>query len=154
MVGGKQIVKDPKTKSGIREINIPHFLTLRLKELKADQTRYRLSIGDRWQGEDWVFTQADGRMMNYSTPYSTFQDTLKRYNEGKPEEDQLPLIPFHGLRHTSATVLIANHADIKTVQNRLGHAEASTTMNIYAHALQETDKKAAALLENALVKQA
>lgn len=154
MVGGNQIVKAPKTKSGIRDVNIPHFLTLRLKELKAEQTRYRLSIGDRWQGDGWIFTQADGRMMNYSTPYSTFQDTLKRYNEGKPEDQQLPVIPFHGLRHTSATVLIANHADIKTVQNRLGHAEASTTMNIYAHALQETDRKAASLLENALTKQA
>ena len=92
--------------------------------------------------------------MNYSTPYHVFQDLLTRHNAGKPEDQQLPMIPFHGLRHTSATILIANHSDIKTVQARLGHAEASTTMNIYAHALQETDRKAAATLENVLIKQA
>lgn len=92
-------------------------------------------------------------MMHYGTPAHSFRDTLLRYNEGKPEDQQLSLIPFHGLRHTSATLLIAAHQDIKTVQSRLGHAEASTTMNIYAHALQESDQKAPALLENALVKQ-
>lgn len=154
VAGGKQICKTPKTKSGNRTVSIPHFLTMRLKEWKTAQLRYRLSVGDYWTDNNWIFTQDDGRMMNYSTPYHIFHDALNRYNEGKAERDQLPLIPFHGLRHTSATILIANHADIKTVQNRLGHAEASTTMNIYAHALKETDKKAAFLLENALSKHA
>ena len=64
------------------------------------------------------------------------------------------MIPFHGLRHTSATLLIAAHQDIKTVQSRLGHAEASTTMNIYAHALKESDRKASDALENILAKEA
>lgn len=41
-------------------------------------------------------------MMSYSTPYEAFQDAIRRYNDGKAAEDQLPLIPFHGLRHTSA----------------------------------------------------
>lgn len=154
VVAGQQIIKAPKTGSSIRAISIPHFLTLRLKEWKTEQLRYRLSVGTYWKGNDWVFIQDDGRMMNYSTPYHIFQEALKRYNDGKPEDQQLPLIPFHGLRHTSATILIANHADIKTVQSRLGHAEASTTMNIYAHALRETDKKAASLLENVLSNQA
>ena len=96
-----------------------------------------------------VFTRANRWMTNCSTPYSNLQDTLKRYKEGKPEEEQPPMIFFHGLCH----ILIANHADIRTVQNRLGHAEASATLNIYAHSLQESDQKAAALLENAPVRQ-
>ena len=154
VVKGEQIVKCPKTKTSNRTVSIPHFLTVRLHDLRQDQLRYRLSVGSYWQGEDWIFTQDNGKMMHYGTPAHAFRDTLLRYNEGKPEEQQLPLIPFHGLRHTSATILIANHSDIKTVQARLGHAEASTTMNIYAHALQETDRKAADTLENALVKQA
>ena len=86
-------------------------------------------------------------MMNYSTPYQALQNTIARYNQNKPPEQQLPRIPFHGLRHTSATLLIANHQDLKTVSTRLGHAQASTTMNIYAHALQESDRKAADALE-------
>lgn len=91
-------------------------------------------------------------MMSYSTPYATFQDAIDRYNAGKEPADQLPHIPFHGLRHTSATLLIAAHQDVRTVSNRLGHAQASTTMNIYAHALKENDRTASNALENMLRK--
>lgn len=93
-------------------------------------------------------------MMSYSTPYEAFQDAIRRYNDGRAPEQQLPLIPFHGLRHTSATLLIASRQDVKTVSSRLGHAQTSTTMNIYAHALQESDRKAADALENLLAKEA
>ena len=92
--------------------------------------------------------------MSYSTPYSAFQDTITRYNADKKPGTQLPSIPFYGLRHTSATLLIASKQDLKTVSSRLGHAQTSTTMNIYAHALQESDRKAATALENMLLKQA
>lgn len=154
VVAGKQLTKEPKTKSSFRTVAIPHFLTQRIKHMKTERTRYRLSLGDYWQGGNWLFIQDNGVQMNYSTPYQTLHDTLTRYNAGKKLEDRLPMIPLHGLRHTSATLLIASHQDIRTVSSRLGHAQASTTMNIYAHALQETDRKAADALENMLVKQA
>lgn len=77
---------------------------------------------------------------------------LKRYNAA--HEDQLPVIPFHGLRHTSATLLIAAKQDVRSVSSRLGHAQTSTTMNIYAHALQEADQRAANALETMLAKRA
>ena len=155
VVAGKQLTKEPKTKTSFRTVAIPHFLTQRIKQMKTERTRYRLSLGDYWRGgENWLFIQDNGLQMNYSTPYQALHDTLTRYNAGKKPEDQLPMIPLHGLRHTSATLLIASHQDIRTVSSRLGHAQASTIMNIYAHALQETDRKAADALENMLVKQA
>ena len=154
MVAGQQITKAPKTKNSRRVVSIPHFLTQRLKALKAARIKYRWDLGDYWQGAEWVFIQDNGKQMSYSTPYSAFQDAIDRYNTGKPVVDQLPAIPFHGLRHTSATLLIAGKQDVRTVSSRLGHAQASTTMNIYAHALQETDRKAAVTLEKMLVKQA
>lgn len=154
VVAGEQITKAPKTKNSRRVVSIPHFLTQRLKALKTARIKYRWELGDYWQGAEWVFIQDNGKQMSYSTPYSAFQDTIDRYNAGKPVADQLPAIPFHGLRHTSATLLIAGKQDVRTVSSRLGHAQASTTMNIYAHALQETDRKAATALENMLVKQA
>ena len=46
-------------------------------------------------------------MMSYYTPYSALQDLLRHYNANKNETDKLPMIPYHGLRHTSATLLIA-----------------------------------------------
>lgn len=154
VVAGQQVTKCPKTKTSRRTVAIPHFLTLRLKALKVERIKYRLSLGDYWQGAEWVFIQENGKQMSYSTPYSAFHDTLVRFNEGKKEANPLPLIPFHGLRHTSATLMIASKQDVRTVSARLGHAQASTTMNIYAHALQETDRKAVAALENMLVKHA
>jgi integrase len=53
-----------------------------------------------------------------------------------------------------ATLLISTNADIKTISKRLGHAQTSTTMNIYAHALEEFGPKAARALEDLLEKQA
>lgn len=154
VVNGKQIVKEPKTKNSRRTVTIPHFLTLRIKELQRERLRYRLSLGDYWKGDNWIFIQLDGKQMGYSTPYSAFHDALVRHNETAKPEEQLPLIPFHGLRHTSATLLIAGKQDLRTVSSRLGHAQASTTMNVYAHALQESDKRAANALEDMLTKQA
>lgn len=152
IVDGKPICKAPKTKTSHRSISIPHSLTERLAQLKKSQDEFRSQVGDYWQGENWIFTQENGKMMNYSTPYQALQDTIVRYNNGKPTDQQLPRIPFHGLRHTSATLLIASQQDVKTVSKRLGHAQTSTTMNIYAHALQESDRKAADALETLLKK--
>ncbi len=152
VVAGQQTTKVPKTKKSRRVVSIPHFLTERLHRLHLERLRYRLSLGDYWQGAEWVFIQANGKQMSYSTPYSAFQDIIARHNA--VEQMQLPAIPFHGLRHTSATLLIANKQDIRTVSSRLGHAQASTTMNIYAHALQEIDRKAVNTLEDVLRKHA
>lgn len=59
---------------------------------------------------------------------------------------------FHELRHTQATLLIGNGADIKTVQHRLGHSSASLTMNIYAHAIAQNDRGAAEAISGILHK--
>ena len=54
---------------------------------------------------------------------------------------------FHSLRHTNASLLIAAHAPITTVSGRLGHAQTSTTLNIYVSAIQSADPAAADALE-------
>lgn len=152
VVDGKQVCKAPKTKNSRREVSIPRFLTDRLHNMMVEQTKTKESLSAYWKGNNWLFTPSDGSMMSYSTPYATFQDAIDRYNADKEPADKLPHIPFHGLRHTSATLLIAAHQDVRTVSNRLGHAQASTTMNIYAHALKENDRTASNALENMLCK--
>ena len=154
VVDGKQIIKEPKTKNSRRVVSIPWSLTQRIKSMKIDRTRYRLSVGDYWQGKDWLFIQDNGSQMSYYTPYSTFRDTIERYNKDKRQSEKLPLIAFHGLRHTSATLLIAGNQDAKTVAARLGHAQTSTTMNIYVHALKESDNAAVDAIEAVLKKKA
>ena len=59
-------------------------------------------------------------------------------------------LKFHELRHTQATLLLASGEDLKTVQARLGHAKASTTLDMYAQAIPEKDKEAAQVIHNLL----
>ena len=93
----------------------------------------------------FVFSRADGYYMHKDSPYQRFKDTLKRYNE--THEDKLPDIRFHGLRHTMATLMISQGEDIKTVSSRLGHADTSTTLDIYTHAIKQRDREASNNLE-------
>ncbi|MDW7652474.1 MAG: tyrosine-type recombinase/integrase, partial [Bacillota bacterium] len=59
----------------------------------------------------------------------------------------LPHLNFHGLRHTSTTLLIGQGVHAKTISSRLGHSNISTTMDIYAHHLKSADKEAADKLD-------
>ena len=63
----------------------------------------------------------------------------------------LPVINFHVLRHTNATLLIGQQIDVATVSARIGHAQITTTYNFYVHPLKSNDKKAENVLENLLV---
>lgn len=54
-----------------------------------------------------------------------------------------PETSFHTLRHTHATMLIANGVDMRTVQERLGHANVATTLSLYAHVVPGRDQAAA-----------
>ncbi len=68
---------------------------------------------------------------------------LERIQQGQ----KLPPLPFHGLRHTSITMLIAQGIPLPNVSRRAGHATTSTTANIYAHVLKNADKEAAEKLD-------
>ena len=154
-VNHEQIAKLPKSKSSIRTVVVPDAIMKLAERYKKEQLEYRISLGDQWKGNNYLFIQSDGKQMNLSTPNHTFHDIIDKYNAGiKKDEQPLPHIPLHGLRHTSATFLISENIDIKTVSVRLGHAQTSTTMNIYAKALKKLDQKASNALDNLLIKKA
>lgn len=154
-VNGKPITKTTKTNSSIRKISVPASVMALAKEYEKEQLQYRLTLGSQWQGNNYIFIQWNGCQMHPDTPYKTFKRIIKRYNSSiKNECEMLPDIPLHGLRHTSATLLISQNVDVKTVSNRLGHAQTSTTMDIYSHALKKMDEQAAIVLDDLLVKKA
>lgn len=72
-----------------------------------------------------------------------FADFLKKHD--------LPSITLHSLRHTNASLLIANGVNLATVSKRLGHASTAITAQIYTHAIQEADAYAADAIDNILL---
>ena len=82
--------------------------------------------------------------MSPSTPLNRLKKLLDRLG--------LRQVSLHSLRHTSATLLIQQGVNVRTVSSRLGHSQTSTTMNIYAHQLQSADAAAAEALEIAIEK--
>ena len=136
--GGKATEKEPKTKHSFRTISIPEHLCQVLLDYKRWQDRHKLLMEDEWKEFDYVFTEEDGHVMNPHTPTKQFDHFLKRH--------EFRHLKFHGLRHTSATLLLSQGCDIKTVSARLGHSDLETT-NIYVHALEEMDRGAADTLD-------
>lgn len=122
-----------------------------VKTYRKEYLQLKLRLGDAWEGDNFVFIQWNGLQMHPSTPYGEFKKIIRWYNDSvKKEEEKLPDIPLHGLRHTSATLLISQNVDVRTVGGRLGHAQTSTTMNIYSHFLKRADEAASDALENLL----
>ena len=113
-----------------------------LKEYRKWQIEQRFKAGSEWIDTDRLFTQWNGLPIYPDTVTDWFSKFIKR--------NDLPYVTLHSLRHTNATLMIAEGMDVCVVSKRLGHASSSTTLNIYAHALQSKDKVAADSLENVL----
>ena len=116
-----------KTKSSLRTLP----LVLQFKELllrkKAEQEEYRKVCGKSYNREylDYVCVNPLGERMKCSYLTNAFPRFLER-NGMRP-------IRFHDLRHSCASLLLANDVPMKQIQEWMGHSDFSTTANIYAH---------------------
>lgn len=137
-------VENTKTDSGNRIISIPTNLTDLLKEYKTWQDEEKAKWGDKWVETNKLFTKENGEPIFPDTPSQWFNRFIKRHN--------LPPLTFHQIRHTNASLLIAQGVDPATVSKRLGHADVSVTLKTYTHAIKEHDREAADKLGNLLDK--
>lgn len=152
------VIKPPKNAGSRRVIKLPEAVFALLKEYRSAQLQNRLKLGDHWPqhieahnmaGEavtldnDMIFTADSGQPVN--------PDSVTAWLSKFCRKKGLPAIHPHSLRHSNASLLIASGTDIRTVGNRLGHADANTTLRIYSHMIASADAKAAADLENALL---
>lgn len=139
--GGRYYIA-PSTKSGKpRTIEPPPVAFEYLRAERVKQLENRLKAGPLWSNpDDLVFTDETGKHYAIFTFYKRFKAIAASI--GRP--DARP----HDLRHTTATVAIASGADIKSVQDLLGHATASFTLNVYAHTSEQMMKDTAARMQN------
>ena len=135
--------KVPKTESSIREIAIPEFIVSLLEEYKLWYEEQKSIYSELWTNSDRLFVQADGKPMHPSTISKWFVKYVGQIG--------LPVINFHGLRHTNASLLVAQNIDIAVISARLGHAQISTTLDFYVYPLLSHNRKAGYALENLLL---
>ena len=135
--------KTPKTESSIREIAIPEFIISLLEEYKLWYEEQKSIYVELWTNSDRLFVQSDGKPMHPSSISKWFVRYVSTIG--------LPVINFHGLRHTNASLLVAQNVDIAVISARLGHAQISTTLDFYVHPLLSHNRKAGYALENLLL---
>ena len=133
------ITKEPKTESGNRVITISEMLSGLLKALKSEQKLAQFSMGSKWIDSGYVFVGDNGEPMHPHRPYKWFVNFLEKNN--------LPKITFHALRHTNASLLLAEGTDIVTLSGRLGHADKNVTLNVYSHLLKSKEKQASSKMD-------
>lgn len=130
----------PKTDTSGRVLRLSASAMAVLQEYKQWQDAQRCALGADWEDQDGrIFTN------NHGAPI--FPDTVTRWFAKFVQRSGLPKISVHSLRHTYATLMIDNGVPIVTVAHQLGHAQASTTANIYAHAIASAQAKAAATFD-------
>lgn len=134
LVGHGVSEKVPKTETSKRNITIPNYCLNILKKLRSYNLTKRLLLGNKYTINDNVFVTDTGNIMHPDTITSWFQDFL--------EKNKLRKIRFHDLRHTSATILLSEGINIKSVSKQLGHNNISIT-NRYVHALESANKQIA-----------
>jgi integrase len=96
-----------------------------------------------WQEQRLVFSSAVGTPLWGGTLNRTFKSTLQR--AGLPKGTR-----FHDLRHTCATLLLMQGVHARFVQELLGHADISLTLNVYSHVLPDMGDAAAETMDAAL----
>ena len=144
----KGLYEDSTKTKQMRIVTIPAETMELLREYKVWHDAERASYGlmwqraqcekdkekeRRWYGSDFLFIQAGGWPVHPGSINSWLRDFAK--------EHSLPPIHPHKFRHTQASVLIYNGADLASVAKRLGHAQISTTSNIYTHAIKDADAR-------------
>lgn len=136
-----QIV-DSKSDAGKRIVSLDEKTVGHLARWKEMQGRLMASIG---------MAQSDGTPVICSCTFGKFEvHNFETWWRKFRKDNGFDGLKFHELRHTQATLLLAQGVDVKTVQARLGHSNASLTLNWYAHAVPENDEKAARLIGSLL----
>lgn len=138
-----QVINPPKTKKSMRKIIMDQKTMDYLYKWKMEQRKQMLNYGfNTLNKKQMLFTTRNNTMLPLSAPSKWLKLVIAKYD--------LPSIKIHGFRHSHASALFASGATIKEVQERLGHEDAQTTLNVYTHVTSNQNKDVVVKLESYL----
>lgn len=146
-VDGKSVIISEdraKTKSSLRSLPLVGHFREKLLELKEQQKENKRICGNcySYDYDGYIFVDAMGTIFNPNAVTENFSKILRR--------NGLRHIRFHDLRHSCASLLLANDVPMKQIQEWLGHSDISTTANIYSHLDYKSKITSANVMDNVL----
>ena len=140
---GRVILGEPKTKKSRRTVHLTGAASRALEEHLERQLKVMERLGDLYRDQGLVFTTEVGTPINPS-------NLRKRSFAPLLQKASLPRLRFHDLRHTCATLLLSKNIHLKYVQELLGHATVSITLDTYSHVLPGMGNQVADAMEDVL----
>lgn len=135
-IGATVYQETPKSIAGHRTISLDSQTINALKQQKARQAQEKLALGGGWlDSQGHVVTEPDGSLVDPHRLSQRFQAILKRHD--------LPKIRLHDVRHSYVVAARRAGVDVKTVSQRIGHADVNVTLTVYDHVFNEDDVQAA-----------
>lgn len=140
-VNGQLSISEPKTARSRRVIPLPQVCVDALTAHRARQCEERHAAAV-WPHPELVFTTSVGTPIEPRNLVRHFQQTCERTGIGKYR--------FHDLRHTCASLLLAQGVEPRVIMDTLGHSVISTTLNLYTHVMPATQREAANRMDEML----
>ncbi len=141
-VNGKLREVETKTQKSRRTLNLPQVAISALLRHRAKQEQERQFAGERWRETAYLFTTTVGTALDGSTVTHRFQAALKRAG--------LRRMRFHDLRHSAASLLLAQGVHPKVVQEIGGWSNIQIVLNTYSHLIPALKSEAAAKMDEIL----
>ena len=139
---GGLVVGQPKTRSGVRAVPLDPGTLEVLAAHRGRQQAERQGWGTAWHDSGLVFRYENGRMLRPEYVTRRFQALARRAGS--------PVIGFHGLRHTNASLALAAGVPMRLVSDRLGHSSTGITADLYTHVSPAVAGSAAAAIAGAV----
>jgi integrase len=131
-----------KTERGRRAFGLPELAVYALKAQRAGQARQRLAAGASWRDKGYVFTGATGQPRDWRSLDRCFVRAQERAGVRRQR--------FHDMRHAFATLLLDAGEEVAVISKMLGHADYSTTVDVYSHLSTDRSRVAAARIDGLL----
>jgi len=125
--GQGQVLMETKTRRSRRSIVLPVKAAEALRAVRVQQDQWRRSAGAAWHNSDFVFSSSTGQPLDQRNVLRMFRRVLRKA--------KLPRMRFHDLRHSCASLLLAQHISPRVVMETLGHSRISVTMDTYTHVM-------------------